>query len=150
MAAEIGAMQVYDEVPSLISLGIDPVRYLAMPRLVACAIGLPLLVVFANIVGIWGGSLIAWTQFGIPFEVFFDRVRQSLEFGDVRESITKAFSFGLIIAVVGCHQGFKTRGGAEGVGRSTTRSVVIASILIVITSYSIHYTKLYDLSCMVI
>lgn len=135
MAAEIGAMQVYDEVPSLVSLGINPVRYLAMPRLVACAVSLPILVVFANLVGIAGGSLIAWTQFGIPFEVFYDRVRQAVEIADIRESVMKAFSFGLIIAVVGCHQGFATRGGAEGVGRSTTRSVVIASILIIVCDY---------------
>lgn len=137
MAAEIGTMQVYDEVPSLVTLGISPIRFLSMPRLVAALVCLPTLTTFANVIGVFGGALVAGTYLAQPVDLYLLRVQQSLDFEELWESLSKAFWFGMIIATVGCHQGFATRGGAEGVGRATTSSVVIASILIIVCDYFI-------------
>lgn len=134
-AAEIGTMQINEEIPSLVTLGISPVRYLAMPRLVACIVCLPLLTTFANVTGVLGGALVAGTYLDLPVETYFLRVQYAVQLKEVYESLVKSLCFGTIIGVVSCHQGFATRGGAEGVGRSTTRAVVLSSLLIIICDY---------------
>ncbi len=137
MAAEVGAMKVYEEIDALRTLEINPVRYLAMPRLIACVFAVPALVVFADVVGIAGGGLIAAVnpKINVPFNVYYDNLVRSLDYQEVLKGLVKAFVFGAIIAQVGCYVGFKTTGGARGIGESTTRSVVISFMLIMVANY---------------
>jgi len=139
MAAEVGAMQVYEEIDALKTLEISPVRYLAMPRLLASLIAVPLLVIFAIFIGILGGSLVSSVnpRINVPVNVYFDNLIRSLEGLDVFKGLLKAFFFGGIIAHVGCYVGFKTTGGARGIGESTTRSVVMSFMLIMVANYFI-------------
>lgn len=137
MAAEVGAMKVYEEIDALRTLEINPVRYLAMPRLIACVFAVPALVVFADLVGIVGGGVIAAVNpaINVPFSVYYDNLVRSLDYEEVLKGLAKSFVFGGIIAQVGCYVGFKTTGGARGIGESTTRSVVISFVLIMIANY---------------
>lgn len=137
MAAEVGAMEVYEEIDALKTLEINPVRYLAMPRLLACLFAVPALVVFSVIIGIAGGGLIAQVnpQINVPFNVYYDNMIRVLDYKEVFKGLLKATVFGGIIAQVGCYVGFKTSGGARGIGISTTRSVVLSFLLIFIADY---------------
>ena len=135
MAAELGTMKVTEQIDALITLATDPVRYLVVPRFVASVIMLPFLVIFADLIGILGGYFVAVTVLGTSGTIYINRTLQYLEFNDITVGILKAAVFGMIIAIVGCHMGFYTSGGAEGVGRATTRAVVGASILILISNY---------------
>jgi phospholipid/cholesterol/gamma-HCH transport system permease protein len=137
MAAEVGAMTVYEEIDALRTLEINPVRYLAMPRLIACLFAVPALVIFADVVGIFGGGMVAAVnpKINVPFNVYYDNLVRSLDYKEVLKGLLKACVFGGIIAQVGCYVGFKTTGGARGIGESTTRSVVISFVLIMIANY---------------
>ena len=135
MAAELGTMRVTEQIDALITLATDPVRYLVIPRFVAGMIMLPFLVVFADIIGIFGGYFVAVNVLGTSSTIYVNRTLQYLEFSDVTIGLIKAAVFGMIIALVGCQMGFYTSGGAEGVGRATTKAVVGASILILISNY---------------
>jgi phospholipid/cholesterol/gamma-HCH transport system permease protein len=141
MAAEIGTMVVSEEIDALITLRINPVRYLVMPRLVACLTMVPVLVVYADLLGILGGGLVAHTYFEVPYANYFDQVYNSLDFAEILRGLVKATFFGGIIATVGCHRGFRTSGGAEGVGRATTEAVVYSFVGIFVFNYFI--TRLY-------
>lgn len=137
MAAEIGAMQVYEEIDALKTLEINPVRYLAMPRLIACLFTVPALVAFAMVVGIIGGGIVAHInpKIGVPFSVYYENMTRALDYKEISKGLFKAMVFGGIIAHVGCYVGFKTSGGARGIGESTTRSVVLSFLLIMIANY---------------
>jgi phospholipid/cholesterol/gamma-HCH transport system permease protein len=137
MAAEIGAMQVYEEIDALKTLEINPVRYLAMPRLIACLFAVPALVAFAMVVGIIGGGIVAEVnpKIDVPFNVYYDNMTRAINYKDIVKGLFKAMVFGGIIAHVGCYVGFKTSGGARGIGESTTRSVVLSFLLIMIANY---------------
>ncbi|HAD04872.1 MAG: hypothetical protein A2091_11985 [Desulfuromonadales bacterium GWD2_61_12] len=137
MAAEVGAMEIYEEIAALKTLEINPVRYLAMPRLIACLAAVPALVVFAIFVGVAGGAVVSKVnpKINVPYGVYYDSLVSSLEYMDVCKGLLKATVFGGIIAQVGCYVGFKTTGGARGIGRSTTRSVVLSFLLIFIANY---------------
>jgi phospholipid/cholesterol/gamma-HCH transport system permease protein len=137
MAAEVGAMKVYEEIDALRTLEINPVRYLAMPRLIACVFALPALVIFSNVIGIFGGGVVAAVnpKINVPFNVYYDNLVRSLDYKEVFKGLIKSFVFGGIIAQVGCYVGFKTTGGARGIGESTTRSVVVSFLLIMIANY---------------
>lgn len=137
MAAEVGAMEVYEEIDALKTLEINPVRYLAMPRLLACLLAVPSLVVFSMIIGILGGGLVSSVnpQINVPWNVYFDNMVTALNYREVLQGIVKAFVFGGIVAQVGCYVGFKTSGGARGIGASTTRAVVLSFLLIFIADY---------------
>jgi phospholipid/cholesterol/gamma-HCH transport system permease protein len=135
MAAELGTMKVTEQIDALITMATDPVHYLVVPRFIAAFIMLPFLVVFADLLGIIGGYIVAVNILGASSTTYINRTLQYLEFTDVSVGIVKAAVFGMIIALVGCHMGFDTEGGAEGVGRATTRAVVAASILILIFNY---------------
>jgi len=137
ITAEIGTMQVNEEIDALHTLGVNPVRYLAMPRFVGCVLMLPMLVIFASIVGSFGGALISSYYFDIGLHSFFKTAFTSLDFGDVLEGQIKALAFGALVAVVACRSGFRTRGGAEGVGQSITEGVVTSFISIIICDYFI-------------
>ncbi|MGD8353949.1 MAG: ABC transporter permease [Pseudomonadota bacterium] len=135
MAAELGTMRVTEQIDALITMATDPVQYLVVPRFIASLVMLPFLVVFADLLGIIGGYIVAVNALGTSSTTYINRTLQYLEFSDVSVGIIKSAVFGMIIALVGCQMGFYTEGGAEGVGRATTRAVVGASILILISNY---------------
>ena len=135
IAAEIGAMKVYEEIDALKTLEISPVRYLAMPRLIACLFAVPALVTF--VVGIFGGGIVAEVnpRIDVPFSVYYDNMIRALTYKEIFKGLLKAMVFGGIIAHVGCYVGFKTSGGARGIGESTTQSVVLSFLLIMVANY---------------
>jgi len=135
ITAEIGSMAVSEEIDALKVMGINPVRFLAMPRLVACTLSLPLLVIYSELIGIMGGALVATTYVDIPTKVYFDNMLIVMSVKEISNGLVKALVFGTIVGVVGCYQGFTTTGGATGVGRATTRSVVTSFMLILIADY---------------
>ena len=135
MASVLGTMTVSEEIDALEVMSIDPVRYLVMPRLVAMLVALPLLTIYADWVGILGGAVISKYQVGSTFHVFFHSAAQTLELKDVGFGLIKSVVFAVIITIVACDQGLSASGGAEGVGRSTMRSVVYSFLLILISNY---------------
>jgi phospholipid/cholesterol/gamma-HCH transport system permease protein len=137
MAAEIGSMQVYQEVDALRTMNINPIHYLVLPRITAIGLALPMLVVFSVLVGWLGGALVCMMNYriDIPFAGFIASLRDVVEVKDVFNGIVKSFVFALVVGVVSCHQGLKTLGGPRGIGRSVTKAVVNSIVLIVILDY---------------
>ncbi len=137
MAAELGVMTVYEEIDALKTLDINPVRYLAMPRLIACLICVPALVIYSDCIGIMGGAIISnlHPKIFVSYTTYYDSMRDALKLKQVGNGLVKSFMFGGIIALVACYVGFKTTGGARGIGRSTTRSVVLSFMLILVADY---------------
>jgi len=135
IAAEIGSMVVTEQVEALRSMGLEPARFLVVPRLLALLLMLPLLTIFADVVSILGGMWIAREYAHIPYHEFIHSVRQAIDFSDVVKGLLKTFVFATIIVMVGAYQGLSTRGGAAGVGQSTTFSVVLSIILIFISNF---------------
>lgn len=135
IAAEIGTMAVTEQVDALRSLGVNPVHYLVVPRFIAAVLMLPILTIFANAAGVAGGWLVSVAGAGVDSSVFLNSARTLLQPSDLYLGLIKTFVFGAIIAVVGCNQGLRTRGGAAGVGRSTTASVVTAIVLVYVADY---------------
>jgi phospholipid/cholesterol/gamma-HCH transport system permease protein len=135
MAAEIGTMKITEQIDALFSLGADPIRYLVVPRTLACFIMLPCLTVFGDIIGIGAGFFYNVYLMGVNRVLYVRNILLYMELWDVFSGLIKAAVFGVIIALIGCWQGLKTEGGAEGVGRATTRTVVIASVLILIVNF---------------
>jgi phospholipid/cholesterol/gamma-HCH transport system permease protein len=137
MAAEIGTMRVTDQIDALTTLSTNPLRYLVLPRLIAGLVTLPLLVLVADIIGVFGGYLVGVYRFGFNPSAYLARTQQYLETSDVVSGLIKAAAFGFIVALMGCYQGYYSRGGAQGVGQATTAAVVSASILILFFDYAI-------------
>jgi len=137
MAAELGVMTVYEEIDALKTLDIDPVRYLAMPRFIACIICVPALVVYSDLIGIAGGALISnlHPQIFVSYATYYDSLTDALKMKEIGTGLTKAVVFGALIALVSCYVGFSTSGGARGIGQSTTRSVVMSFMLILVADY---------------
>ena len=137
MAAEIGSMRVYQEIDALRTMNINPIHYLVLPRMSAIAVALPLLVIFAILVGWLGGAFVSYanTRIEMSFASFYSALRDVVQIKDVANGVFKSFVFALIIAVVSCHQGLVTRGGPRGIGRSVTKAVVNSIVLIVISDY---------------
>lgn len=137
MAAEIGSMRVYQEIDALHTMNINPVHYLVLPRLVAIVCALPMLVVFAILVGWLGGAVVAdiTGPIDISFQVFFATMRDVVGMSEVINGAFKSFCFAWIVGIVSCHQGLTTRGGPRGIGRSVTKAVVNSIVLIVIFDY---------------
>ncbi|MCL1893576.1 MAG: ABC transporter permease [Holophagaceae bacterium] len=135
MAAELGTMQVTEQIDALECLATDPVHYLFVPRLIAAAIMLPLLTAISIMVGYWGGYLILVTGEGQSAAVYAEEFFRLLIWRDAGIAMIKAFVFGIIIALVGCWRGYRTEGGAEGVGNAPTSSVVISSLWILISDF---------------
>jgi len=134
-AAELGTMKVSEEIDALKTMAINPIRYLVMPKLLACIIMVPLLTVYANFTGMFGGLLVGKNLFGISTRVYIRDMMNFLTLRDIFSGIIKAVAFGIIIAIVACYQGMNTTGGAEGVGKATTRAVVISMVCIFIFNY---------------
>jgi phospholipid/cholesterol/gamma-HCH transport system permease protein len=135
IAAEIGSMKVTEQIDALETMGISPIGYLAMPRFFATIFMMPILVTIANFIAVLGAYVISDFFLGISYSVFFDSVKRFFEIGDLMFGISKGVMFGGIIALLGCHIGFRTEGGAEGVGKSTIRAFVLTSALILIMDY---------------
>jgi phospholipid/cholesterol/gamma-HCH transport system permease protein len=135
IAAEIGSMKVTQQVDAIRALGTDPLKRLVVPRIFAMVVMCPLLTILADLIGIYGGLLLSWGELNIPPEYYFHQSVTALRFGDFFAGVVKTFFFGLIISVTGCWYGLNTTGGTQGVGQATTRSVVTASILVVIFDF---------------
>lgn len=135
MGAELGTMRVTEQIDALEVMATDPVHYLVVPRVWASTIMLPLLVAMGNGVGILGGYLVAVVLMGANPVSYLDRTFQYMDLNDLTSGLVKAGAFGFLLALIGCQQGFHTTGGAEGVGRSTTSAVVVASIAILISDF---------------
>ena len=135
MAAELGTMRVTEQIDALEVMATDPVHYLVVPRVWATTIMLPLLVVMGNGVGILGGYMVAVILMDANPVTYVDRSFQYMDLNDLFSGLIKAGVFGFLLAAIGCQQGYYTAGGAEGVGRSTTAAVVVASIAILISDF---------------
>tara|TARA_R110002110_G_scaffold5184_11_gene26807 strand:+ start:940 stop:1713 length:774 start_codon:yes stop_codon:yes gene_type:complete len=137
MAAEIGTMRVTEQIDALSTLATNPYKYLIAPRLLAGLIMLPCCVLVADIIGVFGGYLVAVHKLGFNPAVYLKNSWQFLELIDVISGLVKAGVFGFLIALMGCYHGFYSKGGAQGVGSATTNAVVSASILILGCNYLI-------------
>jgi phospholipid/cholesterol/gamma-HCH transport system permease protein len=137
MAAEIGTMRVTEQIDALTTLATNPFKYLVAPRLWAGIITLPILVLTADAIGIFGGYLVSTYKLGFNPTVYLTNTREFLEVMDVVSGLVKAGVFGFLIALMGCYHGYHSRGGAQGVGSATTNAVVSASILILSFNYVI-------------
>jgi len=135
IAAELGTMKVTEQIDALRAMAIHPVRYLVVPRVVASIVMLPIMVVFANAIAIFGGFVVAVTSIGVSAHTYVIGLKQFFYLKDLYSGLLKAFFFGGIIGTMGCHYGFATEGGAEGVGLATTRAVVASCVLILISDY---------------
>jgi phospholipid/cholesterol/gamma-HCH transport system permease protein len=135
MGAELGTMLVTEQIDALEVMATDPVHYLVVPRVWATTLMLPLLVAMGNAVGIFGGYVVAVILMGANPVAYVDNTFQFMDLNDLVSGLIKAAAFGFLLAVIGCQQGFYTTGGAEGVGRSTTAAVVVASIAILISDF---------------
>jgi len=135
MGAELGTMRVTEQIDALEVMATDPVHYLVVPRVWASTLMLPLLVAMGNAVGVLGGYIVAVILMGSNPVAYVDNTFQFMDLNDLFSGLIKAAAFGFLLAVIGCQQGFYTTGGAEGVGRSTTAAVVLASIAILISDF---------------
>ena len=131
-AAELGTMTVREEIDALKTMGLDPVRFLVVTRVIAAVVMTPLLTVFADLLGLIGGAVVM-RSFGIPLVTFYHQVQYQVTYGSFVGGLVKAFVFGILVAAIGCLRGLQTTTGASAVGESTTRAVVSGIVLIVIT-----------------
>jgi phospholipid/cholesterol/gamma-HCH transport system permease protein len=137
MAAELGTMKVTEQIDALYTLATNPIKYLIVPRFLAAVLMLPILVIFADVIGMLGGYLVSVQVLGTNPTLYVRRTWDYLEFNDLMSGLLKAVCFGMIVALISCYQGFSAQGGAEGVGRATTKAVVISSLAILISNYFI-------------
>lgn len=143
-AAEIGTMKVREEIDALKTMGLEPVRFLVVPRVLAGVVMTPVLTVFADLFGVMGGSVVMMSL-GFPLVTFFNQLQLAVSYGSLVGGLVKAFAFGILIAAIGCLRGLQTETGASAVGLSTTHAVVSGIILIVITDgiFSVIYYYLW-------
>lgn len=134
IAAELGTMKVTEQIDALHTLGTNPVKYLAVPRFIACLFSIPLLTMMAIFVGIIGGEIIAIYRLAIPMTVYLNEIKE-IGWKECAHGITKSFFFAAIIVIVSVYKGFTCEGGAEGVGKATTSAVVISMVLILVLDY---------------
>lgn len=135
ISAELGSMVVSQQIDAMRALGTDPIRKLVAPRMWALLVSLPLLTVLADVLGIFGGWVTAVTLYSVSSSVFISAVRDGITTDDLIGGVVKPLVFSLIIGTIACRQGLNTEGGTVGVGRSTTRAVVMASIVVIIADY---------------
>ena len=143
MASELGSMVVTEQVDAMRGFGIDPIRRLMTPRVVATVVVLPLLVAVGDLSGLLGGYLVASITLHLTAAQFWNRAIRALVFGDICIGFTKAVVFGFIIATVGCYQGFRVKGGTEGVGRATIAAFVESSVIVLVVDLFLTKLLLY-------
>jgi phospholipid/cholesterol/gamma-HCH transport system permease protein len=144
IAAELGTMRVTEQIDALTTLSTNPIKYLVTPRLIAGVVSMPILVAIADSIGVFGGYIVATKSLDFNGAVYLKNTMNFLTEGDVTSGLIKAAVFGFIIALMGCYNGFYSKGGAQGVGAATTNAVVSASILILAANYlltSIFFAK---------
>jgi phospholipid/cholesterol/gamma-HCH transport system permease protein len=137
MASEIGSMVVSEQVDAMRALGTDPLRKLVIPRLLATVVTLPLLTILADFCGLLGGYFVSYLTVRLTTVQYWTSAYQSLSYKDLFQGLLKPFMFAIIISMMGCFEGLRTTGGTEGVGRATTRAMVVASVLIIVTDFFI-------------
>lgn len=135
MCAELGSMRVTEQIDALKSMAVNPNSYLISPRFIAGIIMIPLLTIFSMLMGIYGGYLISVHYFGLSPATYFDPMPMHITIFDLMTGITKSLVFGILMVTICCYKGMKTRGGAAGVGKATTNSVVITYVLILISDF---------------
>jgi phospholipid/cholesterol/gamma-HCH transport system permease protein len=131
-AAEIGTMKVSEEVSALTAMGIDPVKFLVVPKIIALMLMLPILTLFADLLGVLGGLSVGMTVMNIPYSAYINQTYRALYLGDIFSGVLKSVFFAVIIAVIGCYRGFQASGDAESVGTSATSSVVTSIFLVIL------------------
>lgn len=143
-AAQIGTMLVTEEIDAMRTLGIDPIELLVLPKMIALAIALPLLTLFADATGVFGGMLMAQVGLDVGYHEFLNRFGRELRGASLLIGIGKSFVFAVIIALIGCFQGFRTRGSADSVGRQTTLSVVQSIFIVIVADamFSVAFSML--------
>ena len=132
IASELGSMRVTEQIDAMRALGTDPIQKLVTPRLIAMSFMLPLLTIIADFLGLIGGYFIAYSMLNITTSQYWSTAWRVLEYNDLTQGLLKPFLFAIVIALVGCYYGINTTGGTQGVGRSTTKAVVVASVWIFI------------------
>ena len=142
MASEIGSMKVTEQIDAMRALGTDPLRKLVTPRLYATVFMLFFLTILSDAVGIAGGALVSVALIGLTASSYFHNSYRALVYADIVQGLTKPIFFGFIIASVGCYFGMNTKGGTQGVGKSTTQAVVISSVFIIIVDFLISRTMI--------
>lgn len=135
IAAEVGTMRVTEQIDALTTLSTNPYKYLVAPRMIAGALTLPMLVLVADIIGVFGGYIIGVHRLGFNPGAYLKNTYDFVETVDVVSGLVKASVFGYIVALMGCYHGYNSKGGAQGVGRATTEAVVSGSVLILISNY---------------
>jgi phospholipid/cholesterol/gamma-HCH transport system permease protein len=135
IAAELGTMRVTEQIDALEAMAINPVRYLVVPRVVAAVVMLPVLVMIADVLGVFGGYVVSVTSIGVSTHTYVSGLQNFFYLKDLWSGLIKSVFFGAIIGWMGCYHGFRTEGGAEGVGVATTRAVVSACVLVLISDY---------------
>jgi len=143
LAAELATMVVTEEVTALRTTGLDPIRILVAPRLLATVIMVPCVTVLGDLVGIVGGQIVALQILDVPSHTYWERVWDQLGRDDIWHGFQKSIVFGAIIGSIGCYQGFQVKGGAEGVGRVTTQAVVSSILLIIVADAILNYWLLF-------
>lgn len=137
IAAELGTMKVTEQIDALYTLGTNPIRYLAVPRFIACLIMVPILTALSDFIGIMGGYVVCKFRLNIPSSVYWEDIFTTMEFEDVFHGLIKSCVFAAIIVTISCYKGFTCEGGAEGVGRATTSAVVYSMVLVLVSDYFI-------------
>ncbi len=135
ITAELGSMKVTEQIDAIRALGADPVKKLVLPRVLACTLAMPILALMADVVGITGGMLVAVAEQGLTAAYYMDQVLTTVDIGEVLHGLIKSVFFGYFFGIIGCFMGLETSGGTEGVGRFTTRTVVVTSITILIGDF---------------
>ena len=135
MAAEIGTMRVTEQIDAMSTLSVDPFKYLIAPRVIATTLALPILVLIADVIGVYGGYLVAVFALDFSGPVFVRNIAEFLESRDVISGLMKAAVFGFLISLMGCYYGYKSTGGAQGVGSSTRTAVVVAAVAVLASNY---------------
>lgn len=137
VTAEIGTMNVTEQIEALYTLGTNPTRHLLVPRYIAFMVMLPMLTVLADFLGVLGGALVGVVRLDIPTSVFMNDIYTYVDIKDFMHGFLKTFAFAFMIATVSCYKGLHTRGGAEGVGKATTEAVVLSMVLVMVLDYFI-------------
>ena len=143
LTAEIATMVVSEEITALLTMSVNTVRFIVAPRLLAVVLMVPCVTVLGDAVGIFGGSLVATNVVDLSQNTFYERAWSTLDVEDVWHGLLKAFVFGVVIGSIGCYQGFRVKGGAEGVGRVTTSAVVSSIVAIIIADAILNYILLF-------
>ncbi|HYM20607.1 MAG TPA: ABC transporter permease [Candidatus Kapabacteria bacterium] len=133
IGAELGSMRVTEQIDAMEVAALDPFNYLVVTRVLACTIAMPLLTVYADVIAMLGSATVQYVDAGMSYRLYYSSIMNSLTFVDFLPGVIKTIIFGFIMGIVGCYEGFNSKGGTEGVGRSATDAVVISSLLILIT-----------------